>query len=236
MNYLQLVQRAHSECEAAGSGPSAVTSQTGENLRMVNWVAQAYTEIQELHQNWRWMRSTWTVNTVAGTDAYAYTSVTDSRLSATIDRFSHWWVRDEDDCLNVKRYLSSAGVGTEGELTDIPWSNFRVLYKRGTQNNGFPAHVTVDPQNKLVFGPKPDDVYVMSGEYQMSPQTLAADADTPEMPTQFHMLVVYRAMEKYGAAKGAVEVFQRGSYEGGKMLRALELNQRPGLRQAPPLA
>lgn len=234
--YLQLVTRFHSECEAAGSGPSAVAGQSGESLRSVNWVAQAYTELQERHQDWRWLRSTWTLNTVAGTDSYAYTSATDSRLSATISRFSHWWPFDDNGHLNVKSYLSSGGVGTEGYLIYLPWSNFRSIYKIGTQNNSVPAHFTIDPQNKLVLGPKPNDVFVVSGEYQMSPQILADDGDTPEMPAQFHTLIVYDAMKKYGAAKGAPEVFQRGEYEGNKMLRTLEQNQRPAMQLAEPLA
>lgn len=235
MNYLALAQRAHRECEAAGSGPSTVVSQTGENRRLVDWVAQAYTELQQRHTNWRWLRSTWTVNATSGDDTYAATDCTDSRLSATISRFAQWWPFDERGRLNVRSYLSSAGVGTEGYLGFLDWADFRAMYKIGAQNNSTPAHFTIDPQNNIVLGPKPNGTFVVSGEYQMSAQTLDEDADTPELPADYHMLIVYLAMQKYGAAKSAVEVFQRGEYEGTRMLRMLEANQLPPISFAEPL-
>lgn len=69
----------------------------------------------------------------------------------------------------------------------------------------------------------------------MSPQTLSADGHIPEMPTQFHQLIVYMAMEKYGAAKSELEVFNRGALEGGRMLERLEANQLPEMQMAGPL-
>jgi len=227
MSYLTLSVDARQECRVAGTGPAAVTSQTGVLKDIVDWVSQAYTEIQERHTNWNWMRSTFTVNTVSGTDTYAYGTCTDSRLSATITRFARWWPLDEDGFNNMTCYLTSGGVSGEGYLAYLPWSQFRNRYKRGTQNNGKPIHVTIDPQRQLVFGPKPDDIYTINGEYQLSPQILAADGDTPEMPTQYHRLIVYRAMEKYGAANASLEVFQRGGLEGNRMMRALENDQLP---------
>lgn len=233
--YLQLCVDARQECRVAGTGPTAVTGQTGRLKDIVDWVAQAYTEIQERHGNWRWLRSTWTVNTVASDDTYAYGDCTDSRLSATITRLGNWLL-ESDGGPNVTSYLASSGVGGEGYLVFLPWDSFRSIYKRGTQTNGQPAHITIDPQNNLVLGPKPDGIYTVSGEYQMSGQSLAADGDTPEMPSRFHRTIVYRAMEKYGAANGAAEVFNRGGFEGARMMRALELDQLPRMTFGGPLA
>ena len=239
MNNLQICQRLAREClgpvSAAGK-PTAVTGQTGILQNLVEWAAEAYNDIQDKHDNWRWMRSTWSVNTVSGTDVYAYGAVTDSRLSATISRFRRWWPNDEQGYANVKIYLQSAGVGGERWLPFMDWSGFRSLYKIGTQNNGVPAHVTIDPQNQLVLGPKPDAVYVLSGEYQMGNQTLDDDSDTPEMPADYHMMVVYKGMEKYGQNKVAVEIFNRGVRDGTAMLRHLERNQLPVMGFAGPMA
>ena len=235
MTYLTLCSDTRRECRMNGTGPSAVTGQTGLLADVVAWVANAYTELQQSRENWRWLRSTFTVNTVAETDAYAYTVCTDSRLSATISRFARWWPFDEMGEDGVTCYLTSTGVAGEQYLQYIAWADFRTLYKRGTQTSGQPMHFTIDPQNRLVLGPKPSAIYTISGEYQMSPQVLTADDDVPEMPTQFHQLIVYMAMEKYGAAKSELEVFNRGALEGGRMLERLEANQLPEMQLAGPL-
>lgn len=234
MTYLSICQSTRQECRINGTGPTTVVSQLGLLKDLVDWVSKSYTELQ-LKRDWRWMRSTFTVNTVSGTDTYAYGDCTDSRLSAVISRFGRWHLI-EDEAPNVTLYLTSAGVGGENYLTPIDWAAFRDRYKRGSQSNSQPIHIAIDPQNRLVLGPAPDAVYTINGEYQMSPQTLALDADVPEMPARFHDLIMYMAMEKYGASKGALEVFQRGGYEGKLLLRALERDQLPMVTLAGPAA
>lgn len=236
--YLVLCRELRRETERPGTAttPSAVTNQTGENLRLVEWIKQAWTELQDRHPNWRWMRSTWSVNTTSGDDTYAGTDCTDTRLSATVTRFKRWWPLDGEGYSNVKSYLQSSGVGGEGWLRYLPWNSFRAIYKIGTQNNGQPAHFTIDPQNNLVLGPKPDGIYVVSGEYQMSAQVLAADADTPEMPSDYHQLIVYDAMRKFAGNGVAPEIMSRAITEGNRLLRQLEIDQLPVMGLAPPLA
>lgn len=238
MNYLALSRRTARECGVTASStiPAAVTSQSGELLRIVDWVAQAYAEIQAKHTEWRWLRSKFSVNTVANDDTYAGTDCADSRLAAAITRFARWLPFDENGYANVMIYKSADGIGTQRWLPFMPWANFRAIYALGTQTAAPPAFCTIDPQNNLVLGPKPDGIYVVTGEFQMSAQSLAADGDTPEMPSDFHMLVVYEAMKKYGAFEAAVEVFQRGAHEGGGMMRDLEINQLPAVALAAPLA
>ena len=240
MTYLTLCQDLARECDIAGASasaiPTAVTNQVGELKRVVEWVKNAWIEIQNRHQNWRWLRSRWSVNTVAADDTYAGTDCTDARLGTTIDRFGNWIPFDDCGYSNVKSYLSSGGVGGEGWLIFLPWEDFRSIYKIGTQNNNKPAHFTIDPQNNLVLGPAPEAVYVVSGEYQMSAQILAANADVPGMPSQFHQLIVYWAMRKYSGFDASVDVMARAIDEGNKLLRQLENNQLPGVGLARPLA
>lgn len=196
----------------------------------------SWREIQNRHANWQWLRSTFTVNTVASDDSYAYGDITDSRLSAVISRFSRWWLLDNEGFPNVKCYLTSAGVSGEKYLILLPWSSFRDLYKKGTQNNNAPVHVSVDPQRNLVLGPKPDAIYTITGEYQMSAQVLSVDGDTPEMPAEYHMLIVYYAMKKFAGNAAAPETMARGVTEGNVLMRQLEGNQRPERTMAGPLA
>jgi hypothetical protein len=236
--YLNIVNDLAREAGVSGnaSSVSAVTSQTGEAKRLVDWVRQAYSDIQNRHPQWRWMRSTFTVNTVASDDTYAGTDCTDSRLSAAVSRFRRWWPYAEDGSQNVKIYLTATGVSDEGYLSFLPWSHFRSIYKIGTQNNGRPAYFTIDPQNNLVLGPKPDAIYTVTGEYQLSPLNFSANGDTPEFPEHFDDIILYHAMMKYGRWHGALEVFEGGKMEGGRLMRQLEADQLPEILLGEPLA
>ena len=235
--YLQLVQKFQRDCGVSGAQISTVSSQTGEANRLVNWIAEIYKEIQNKYPNWRWLRSRFTVNTVADTAAYAATDCTDSIASSAITRFRRWWPLDDAGYSNVTYYLSSAGTGQEGYLPYLDWFRFRDLYMRGTQTSQQPAHFTIDPQNNLRLGPAPDDVYVVSGEYQKSAQILAANDDTPEMPSDFHDLIVYEAMMKrYAPFESAPEVYDQARLSGMALWRQLELDQLPEPCNAEPLA
>ena len=234
--YLQLCQDTQRECRITGTSIGTVTGNTGQLERVVYWVKDSWTEIQQRYGSWRWMRSTFTVNTVISTDKYASTACTDDRLAVTINRFSHWWPTDYQGYSNFKSQLTSSGVGSQRWLIYLDWSDFRAIYRIGTQTPGQPAHFTIDPQNNIVLGPVPNAIYTITGEYQLSPQILAANADVPEMPSQFHQIIVFKAMTKYGAGTSAPEVSGRGISEGNSMMRALEINQMISVQMAGPLA
>ncbi|OIR02622.1 hypothetical protein GALL_153360 [mine drainage metagenome] len=236
--YLQLCSKTRQNMRVSGATISTVAAQTGELKRVIDWVADAWSDIQLRYIDWRWMRSRFTVNTVASTDTYAYGSVTDSRLNALIDRFSRWIILDDRGFSNITMFLTSSGVAGERYLIYLPWSDFRYIYKRGMQSTitGVPAHFTIDPDNNLVLGPNPNDIYTVRGEYQMSPQVLSLDADVPEMPAQFHDLIMYRTMEKISTDLVAPEKLERAVKEGNRIMRALEQNQRPIIGIGGPLA
>lgn len=235
---LQLVNQLAQEAGVTGnaSSISTVIGQTGQQGDLVRWIREAHTEIQNRHSNWRWLRSTFSVNTTASDDTYAGTDCTDGRTAALITRFSHWIPFDDQGASNVRIYLTSGGVGAERWLVNIPWAYFTSIYRRGTQNNGQPIHVTIDPQNNLVLGPKPDGIYTIGGEYQRSALDFTADADLPELPVQFQDVIWAKALEKYGRFHAAPEVLARGQVEGRRLMNQLEANQLPDVFLAAPLA
>lgn len=234
--FLQLCKYTCRECGVAGgeSAISAVANQTGELGRIVGYVANAWTEIQNRSPNWRWMRHGFTVNTVEDDDTYAYTDCTDTTASAVISRFSRWRLNDRND--PPKIYLTSAGVGTQNWMIWVPWESFSLIYRIGTQNSGYPVHITANPQDNIVIGPKPNGIYTVTSDYQRSAQILDEDADVPEMPTQFHMLIVYEAMRSYGYFESAPEVLAKGTEYGDRMMSDLRVNQLPGFRLGGPMA
>lgn len=232
MNYLDAVQRLRQETNYANTGPVTVVGQTGDHARSVSWIADAYAELQNRHP-WRWLKGEFTLATTAGVSEYAHTQAVDVVSGSPVSRFNDWHI---DDPYNPpKIYLSSAGAGTEYWLTYISWEQYRTIYGIGTQSDSSPSHIAVDPGNKIHVAPAPSDEYVITGEYNKSPQILVADTDTPEMPSAYHMIIVYMAMEDAGYFDAAEEVIARGRQKGRKLLRQLEANQLPIMRMAGPL-
>jgi hypothetical protein len=70
----------------------------------------------------------------------------------------------------------------------------------------------------------------------MSGQVLALATDTPEMPSDYHMLIVYRAMIDYGYLEVAPEVLNRAEKKAMQLTRQLENNRMPRWRKRGPLA
>ncbi len=70
MNYVQLVNTLMQECGASGSALTTLKNVTGEAARHANWIAQAWLDIQSLHQDWEFLRSSCAFPTVAGQDYY----------------------------------------------------------------------------------------------------------------------------------------------------------------------
>jgi len=237
--YLALINKLalESKVTSSASAVAAVTSQVGMAARFVKWIADAHRDIQGSHDNWRWMRSGFTVQTVAGDGIYAGTDCTDTLASAAVTRFGRWITHDNEGRSNVTCYLTSAGVPGERTLIWLPWSRFRFLYRRATQNNNPPIHFSVDPQDNLVIGPKPEAVYTVNGEYQRSALVLANAGDTPEFHSDFHDLVVWYALDKYGRTAIAPEIVGRAQMESSRLMRQLESSQLPtDFDLGPPLA
>ena len=65
---------------------------------------------------------------------------------------------------------------------------------------------------------------------------MAVDADTPALPSQFHMAIVYKAMMFYGVSESSPEIYDEGKAEFDTMMARIELQQLPEMGQAGALA
>lgn len=236
MDFISLCRRVRQEAGISGDGPAGVTNQTGELRRIVDWVREAYDEIQMAHNDWLWLRGQFTLLTEDGKRSYAHGDAIDVQTAQPIARFSRWLVDDAEDPSKI--YLQAAGVGGQFWLTYFPWEHFNTIYSIGVQQTttSMPAHIAVSPDRKLHLGPTPNDVYVVTGDYQRSPQYLSADGDIPEMPSEFHRLIVYGALERYGLFESAPEVLARVDRHRPRLMAQLQAQQRPAHRMAGPLA
>lgn len=238
--FLKICQDVARECGVAGGAdasarPTTVIGQSGELNRIVNWVADAYTEIQG-SRNWRWLRKDFTFNTVSSTDTYAFGVITDVDDAAFITRFKTW--RNDDRRNPPRLYLASSGAETQVFLSWTKWDDFEGLYKTGAiqSQTSQPVHITTNPKDEIVLGMTPNDIYTVTGSYHKSAQVLALDADVPEMPTVYHSLIKYQAMEYYGIFESAPEIISRAQRGITRITNQLKRNQEQPVRLGGPMA
>ena len=230
MNYLQLINRARVECGVSGaSAPlTDVTALTGESSRIASWINSAWVDIQTAKEDWQWMRDS--VEFTLTTQQQFYTP-TEAGVGSTFAN----WKRDS-------WRASSVGQNYKDEqlLNYMDYTTFRNLYMYANMRNTYarPVVVTIDPDKNIGFGTKPDQPYVISGEYYVQPTEFSASTDAPPsvFPTRFHMMIVYRAMMFYGGYESAPEVYQRGEFEFKRLMNRLDIDQLPTLVSGPPLA
>jgi hypothetical protein len=231
MNYLQLAQRLAVECGVAGGGPSTVVGQAGMYAKLVNWVNDAWLEIQGMHDSWGWMRQPFAFNTVANTGDYPPATTTNTVTGLPLTDLRYWWP-ETFRCQRV-----SIGVQDEQWLVEWEYQVFRNTYRFNVQVPGRPVVFAINPNAKVILlGQVPEDVFKVSGEYQQLPSSLSADTDTPGMPAHLHLAIVYKAMQFYGLYEAAPEVLSKGNTEFSRLMNQLEREQLQPIYLGNPLA
>jgi len=199
MNYLQLCQRLRQEVGGAGNGPSTVLDQRGENRLYVDWIRQAWIEIQSMH-NWNFLWSEGNIELQPGVQLYDMPAGL-----ASID-------------------TSSAVI----EGSPVPYADyldFRDAYR--SPGTGRPATYTLQPNGQLKLSSFPDQVYQLGFDCFLNPVSMSENLEIPALPERFHMLIVYKAMQYYGTYENALEVFNDGRMKFENMLPGLERAELP---------
>jgi len=238
MNALDLLKEVVRESGVSSlSVPSTVVGLAAgsEMADLFRYVNAANKEICGKHAMlWKFLRSSFTINTVSATAAYLPTAFTDTNLSASIvlTGFADWMPG------TFKMYLNSAGVATEQRLyPSYNWDVFRDRWQLGTVTDAKPSTFAVRPNdNAIVFGAAPDAVYTVRGDYRRAAPALALDADTPLFPERFHRAIVCLAVKKYATFAELAGRYAAADAEYNGLMGDLERDQLPALTTGRPLA
>lgn len=218
MTYLELCQSVRELAGIRGTGPTSVVSQTGEMLRVVNWVSKSWLDIQNLHKSWSFLIKDFSFTTTASKGDYSLSdmSLTDLRV---IDKDS------------LRCEVTASGFQNRQFMEPWDWDAFRNLYRFNNLVEGRPIRFAVDPKDKtMCLAMIPDSIgYTITGRYYKRPVVLSADSDTPEIPSEYHMLIVYWALSKYAGYEAATEVKQEALENKGRLLAALESDMLPDM-------
>lgn len=217
MNFLELAQMVRQEAGVSGTGPSITTGQTGEMKRIVDWTNNAWRKIQLKKQAWRWMRKSASCQTVIGTGSYPPRTSGGFNLA----RFDRWYSK------TFRIYTTAIGLSDEQFLVPMKWDDFRDTYLVGTRQTGRPLHYSIGPDEAVYLGPVPSAIFTLVGDYKASVQKLVVNADIPEMPEDFHMLIVWGALMSYGRYEAATEIYADAQNNYDEEMVLLENSQLP---------
>lgn len=210
MNYITLVQETRKRVGIQGSGPSAVTVD-GYESQIVAAVKDSWETIQNYRPKWKWMRAEKSFLMTIGKSTYTLSEIFGPSYRHKI------WLEDTLYFMKDSKNIP---------LTYVDFDTFRLRYLN-TPPNGVLNEFTIRPyDNALVFTP-PDVAYTVTACYQKSPQILTNDSDTPEMPTYFHNLIMYGALENYGYSISYHDVGQFYGIKYAKLMSDLLRDQNP---------
>jgi hypothetical protein len=230
MTWLELVQKLREKCTGSSVGTSSVANQSGESLFFVNLLVEAWLELQLRSEDWKWMREEFSFQTAVGKRFYLATAAVGE---TGVDDLARW----HRDTLRI--YKTATGRSDEQYLPFWDYERWRDIFDFGEQatRQGRPQIHSQRARDKaLLLAEVPDDIYTVTGEYQRVPSAIGGDNDSPDMPSQFHMLLVYMGMKSYATQEAAPEIWDEGDRETKTYLGLLERDQLPELELPEPLA
>jgi hypothetical protein len=202
VNRLQLVQRLKRESARSGPPPASIAVLSGDDILLDGWLGDAWLEVQRRRMDWHWMRKTVTGPLTIDVGVYAA-----SDLDPLVLNFGRW--QDDTGDYTVRAY-NTAAPGVPINLTWVPYEVFQARFLVSTVTNAAPVCWSIAPDKRLLIGPKPNTGdYTVTADYWAKPTALVADADEPDMPEQFHMLLVWRALLEVAGFDAAPEVESR---------------------------
>lgn len=197
--------------------PSSVGSVTGEALRVVNWINEAYRFVWNLHKQWEFRWAEGSFNIAA---ASAFTD--DERTYDPAGVFKDF-VRE-----GVRIYKTSVGQSDECDLVYMPYVNWRRSgIETGAIATGRPTMFTVLPDSCIRFDVFPDAQYTVVMDYERLFDDLTVSTDEPLIPDEFRLILVYKGMEYYGIHEEAPDVQASGIRLFQETLRDLRWDQLP---------
>lgn len=170
MTFLELCQVSRQECGIQGQGPVSVENQSGLLKRVVDWVRDADLAIQAMHIDWDFLWSSFTRDTVTGSDSVV--KPTDHALwdleSFAIDR------------------------GTEdgrplGVISFQEWRNYN-----NVKENQEPTTLCILPDNNIALSFPADDTYEIYANYWKRPVKLETNTQEPLFGSSLDRAIIER--------------------------------------------
>ena len=206
--FLELSKKALKESGLGSPEQIAdVTSVTGIASEAVDFVAEAWLQIQSDQENWAWMQESFKIELVSGKDRYtpnpgssdpadanyeAPDLLTPDDLPAMPQGFRSWIT---SSIWFISNRRTNSVIGQEFPQLAAGYQEWRTLSINRRLANQRPNGYAVAPNLDLLVMPTPDGTYEIDGEFQRGVQTFTANADAPRgLPSDYHNLIKWKAI------------------------------------------
>jgi hypothetical protein len=218
--FLALCQKvnrlARISLDSTSAYPAATTNQTGQALEIVNWVNDAYSDIQNAEPDWGPMQLQGSISLTANVRTYSRTTI--QGTLTTYDAIRPFLSRDGNRHILVA--LTATGVGDQTPCYYVPYAFWRGVYDFQTRPTGKPQRFTIQPGGTLEFDPTPDATYTAYFDYRRTVDVLSGDSDTPIFDSTYDDAIVWGALMYYNLTRDAPDQYQKW-----KLMYDLELGR-----------
>lgn len=220
MNFLDLCKATARESGTVAGLPSfsTIAGATGRLDKLVNWVRDAWVNIQNERTDWLFRIATFEQPLTIGTKTYT---------AGTLGISSTGFIPDTPMGNSMSLYDPAIGQADEGVIAQVSWHEWRDAYDRGVHDANRPTVWAQAPDGSLCIGPKPDKAYTLRGTYKLAPQRLTLDADIPIIPEDFHGVIVGEALRLMADSDEAYEQLRVKAAIYEKLRNPLVLDQTP---------
>jgi tetratricopeptide (TPR) repeat protein len=215
VNYLALCKRLRQEAGYSGNGPASVDGQSGEMQRVIDWIAQAWTEIQVMRKDWRFKLSPFSISMTSG----------ETQKLISLD------MRDlKSDSIMVQRADGSRTYPLHVSIEELR------KYRREQDSPQTYPFIVAQENGLIEVYPDLGEDVTIQGEYYRAPEVLTNNTDVPDLPEAYHLLIVWGALMQLASYDEAGNLYQRAAENYAKMLSTLNGEYLPTMMQAKPLA
>ena len=216
--YLQLCQKFRKQVGISGTGPAAVTGQSGMNEKITIWVADADEWIQRKWSDWKFLLEPQEIITAtAGTRTFTLSTLGITDLAK--------WKRTS--------FVRSPGTANYQKLSwDMTFEEYlESEYYLGVEETGDIDRVVVrSSDNALIFIPTPTANTTVWGAYYKTPTRMSADTSETPIPERFREAILYRAKMFYAEHLEDITLYQSAEKDFKDILVQLEADQLEGSR------
>lgn len=206
MNFLQLVQKTWQESGLSGS-VADVGSASGMQLHFVNWVRDAWIDIQRESDEWVFMKQSAIFATAAGQEEYQKGTIALQQLKKPLTA-----------------YILVNGMYQQLGLVVSPQSATELnrLNKQTSQPS-----VCYYRNSVFSFDTIPDKAYTVKVYFVRTEQELLLNTDIPIMDDNYHRAIVWKALEQYARYDEDNALFQSSRERADKALLSMRSDLTP---------
>ena len=204
MTYLELCQETL-RAASTGSPKALLTLRDADQYQtqVTRFVAEAWKQIQSLHDNWGWREGEFEAELARGVDNYAWNEFYESRSvdpvpSIARDPGFREWLAQYPITGVGSQWLITAQPGAVrpfvSTLSPYTWAEMRDRRIRSPLDS-VPSSFAIRPDKRVFLHPNPDEPYVLHGRFIAGVQELSSEDHEPHgLPNAYQIIIVWRAV------------------------------------------